>query len=66
MRENMYYIQKKNIYIYIYILKLLLNVVTTRNEALVSGNTFFFMHMSKKSAACELGHILTPSPTHYF
>jgi hypothetical protein len=40
-----------------YILKLLLNTVTTGIEALVLGNKFF-MPVTKKSAACELSHIL--------
>jgi hypothetical protein len=44
-----------------YILKLLLNIVTTRIEALVIWRSKFFMPMSKKSAACECSHVLTPS-----
>jgi hypothetical protein len=54
--KKLYYIQKNA-----YILKLLLNIVTARTEALViSGNKF--MHACvKKSAACELSHVLTPS-----
>jgi hypothetical protein len=38
-----------------YALKLRLNIVTARIEALVSGNKFLFV--SKKSAACELSHV---------
>jgi hypothetical protein len=45
-----------------YILKVLLNVVITGIEALiVLGNKFLFIYLSKKSAACELSHVLTPS-----
>jgi hypothetical protein len=40
-----------------YIFKLLLNVVTTGIEGLVSGNKFR-MPVSKKSATCELSHVL--------
>jgi hypothetical protein len=43
-----------------YILKLLLNVVITGIEALVSGVSFC-MPVSEKSAACELSHVLTHS-----
>jgi hypothetical protein len=53
--------EKMNYYVKnTYILKLLLNLVTAGIEALVSGNKFC-MPVSKKSAACELSHVLTPS-----
>jgi hypothetical protein len=54
--EKNHYIQKN-----MYILKLLLNIVTTGTEALVILGNKFCMPVSKKSAACELSHILTPS-----
>jgi hypothetical protein len=43
-----------------YILKLILNVVTAGIEALVVPGNKFCMPVSKKSAACELSHVLTP------
>jgi hypothetical protein len=39
-----------------YIVKLLLNVVTAGIEAIVMSGNMFCMCVSKKSAACELGH----------
>jgi hypothetical protein len=44
-----------------YILKLLLKVVIAGIEALVSGNKFVYACVKKKSAACELSHVLSPS-----
>jgi hypothetical protein len=45
----------------VYVLKLLLNVVTARIEALVvSGNKLLYA-LSKKSAAYDISHSLTPS-----
>jgi hypothetical protein len=49
-----------------YILKLLLNVVAAGIEALLICGNKFFMHVSKKSAACELSHFLTPSISYSF
>jgi hypothetical protein len=43
-----------------YILKVLLNVATTGNETLVSGNKFLYACV-KESAVCELRHVLTLS-----
>jgi hypothetical protein len=57
-----FYFTQKNMYI----LKVLLNIVTTGIEALViSGGISFCMPVSKKSAACELSHVLTPSINYY-
>jgi hypothetical protein len=41
-----------------YILKLLLNVVTTGNKALVILGNKFCTLVSKKSAACETSHVM--------
>jgi hypothetical protein len=41
-----------------YIIKLLLNVVTAGNEARLIREQVFFMPVPKKSAACELSHVL--------
>jgi hypothetical protein len=54
MRKNVLYTKNT------YILKLLLNIVTATIEALVLGISFCML-VSKKSATCELSHILTPS-----
>jgi hypothetical protein len=55
--EKKKYLYTKNTYI----LKLLLNVVTAGIEALVASGNKFCMPVSKKSAACELSHVLIPS-----
>jgi hypothetical protein len=44
-----------------YILKLLLNVVNAGIQALVISGNKFCVPVSKKSAARELSHVLTPS-----
>jgi hypothetical protein len=44
-----------------YILKLILNVVTAEIEAFVILGKKFLYACVRKSAACELSHILTPS-----
>jgi hypothetical protein len=44
-----------------YILKLLLNVVTARLEALILGNTFLYARVKELFDARELSHVLTPS-----
>jgi uncharacterized protein YbcV (DUF1398 family) len=50
---------KKNVYTKsTYTLKQLLNIVTTRIEALMISGNKFCMPVSKKSAACELSHVL--------
>jgi hypothetical protein len=44
-----------------YILELLLNVVTTRTEALIVSGIKFLYACVKKFATCELSHVLTSS-----
>jgi hypothetical protein len=44
-----------------HILKLLLNVATAGIEALIVSGKKFCLPVSKKSATCELSHVLTPS-----
>jgi hypothetical protein len=56
--------EKKKMLLYkkhTYILKVLLSVVAARIEAFVILGISFCTPVSKKSAACELSHVLTPS-----
>jgi hypothetical protein len=52
MRKRMCYIQTNT-----YILKLILDVVTVKTEALVISGNKFCMPVSKNSAACEFSHV---------
>jgi hypothetical protein len=54
MRKNVLYTEN------MYIFELILNLVTTGLVLVISGSEFC-MPVSKKSAACGLCHILTPS-----
>jgi hypothetical protein len=53
--------RKKNVIYKKEVLKLFLSVVTAGVEALVLLGNSLCIPVSKKSAVCELGHILTPS-----